>query len=316
MATIKVDADKEKLLVRYLLGELPEEQRIQVEEMFLGDDRHYEELLALEDELYYDYAQGNLSARERAQFKERFLSSGRNNKQAILASAMAQIMTQAKAAPARNPEPVQSRWQSLQAYFSLPSLAALAVMLLVSIFLLVGTVRLRKEFNSFREERLAQEEQLRQQTQQERARADELSSKLKRELNENAKPRAESVPERKKPLPLISLVLSSSAVRDLTSEVSKVQIPPGNRLLRFQLNLRGEVTYNSYQVVLSAEDGGEKWTLGRLRPRRTGFGQILIFNLPSKILAEGDYELRVKGHASGGILEETGDYYYFSAVRK
>jgi hypothetical protein len=188
-------------------------------------------------------------------------------------------------------------------------------MLLVSLSLLVGTVRLRHEFNSFREERLVQEERLRQHAQRERTRADELSFRLNRELNENAMLKAKSVQERKKPLPLISLVLTSASVRDLATVMRKVQIPRVDRLLKFQLNLRGEVAYQSYQVVLLAEDRSEKWSRGMLQARRTGSGQALIFNLPSKILAEGDYELRVKGHASSGPPEETGDYYYFSAVR-
>jgi hypothetical protein len=91
MVTIKEDADNEKLMVRYLLGDLSEEQQVRVEGMFLGDDLHYEWLLALEDELFYDYVQGKLSTRERAQFNERFLASGRNRKRALLASALAQI---------------------------------------------------------------------------------------------------------------------------------------------------------------------------------------------------------------------------------
>jgi hypothetical protein len=39
-------------------------------------------------------------------------------------------------------------------------------------------------------------------------------------------------------------------------------------------------------------------------------------SLPARILAPGDYELRLKGYASDGTLEETGNYYYFSVRRK
>jgi hypothetical protein len=41
-----------------------------------------------------------------------------------------------------------------------------------------------------------------------------------------------------------------------------------------------------------------------------------VLTLPAGILAEGDYELSLKGHASDGTLEETGDYYYLSVRRK
>jgi hypothetical protein len=91
---MREEADNEKLLVRYLLGNLPEEQRLQVEGLFLGDDQQYEQLLALEDELFYDYAQGKLSPGERERFEERFLASGRNGKRVMLASAMAHKISQ------------------------------------------------------------------------------------------------------------------------------------------------------------------------------------------------------------------------------
>src|SRR5215468_6910885 len=91
---MKDEADKEKLLIRYLLGSLPEEQRLQVESEFLGDDQRYERLLALENELYYDYAQNELSPGEREQFEKRFLSSEQNRKKAMIASALAHKMSE------------------------------------------------------------------------------------------------------------------------------------------------------------------------------------------------------------------------------
>jgi len=36
----------------------------------------------------------------------------------------------------------------------------------------------------------------------------------------------------------------------------------------------------------------------------------------TKRRVEGDYELRLKGYASDGTLEETGDYYYLSVRKK
>src|SRR5262245_31044689 len=91
---MKDEADNEKLLTRYLLGRLPEEQQLQVEGEFLSDDQRYEWLLALENELFYDYAQNKLSPDEREQFEKRFLSSEQNRKRAMIASAVAQKMSE------------------------------------------------------------------------------------------------------------------------------------------------------------------------------------------------------------------------------
>src|SRR5215471_7026314 len=91
---MKDESDNEKLLTRYLLGNLPEEQRLQIEGEFFSDDQHYERLLALENELFYDYAQNKLSPGEREQFEKRFLSSERNRKRAMIASALAHKMSE------------------------------------------------------------------------------------------------------------------------------------------------------------------------------------------------------------------------------
>ena len=91
---MKDEADNEKLLIQYLLGNLPEEQRLQVEGEFLSDDQRYERLLALENELFYDYAQNKLSPGEREQFEKQFLSSEQNRKRVMIASALAHKMSE------------------------------------------------------------------------------------------------------------------------------------------------------------------------------------------------------------------------------
>jgi uncharacterized membrane protein YciS (DUF1049 family) len=325
--------DNETQLIRYLLGDLPEEQKLQIEGMFLGDDQHYERLLAIEDELFYDYAQGKLSPGEREQFETRFLSSERNRERAMLASALARKM--AEAVPVGTTESGladrerQFWWQSLKSYFSIQSpafrfsLATLAVISLILGWLVVGIVRLQNELNQLREQRAVQEDRLQQKSQEERARADELNIKLKREMDQNSRLKQElsemqaQFREKVRSLPAaISFVLAPSFVRAEATGMKKLQIPPDASLLKLQLGLKGEAEYQSYQVILLTADGAERWSQGMLRAQRTDSGRAIILKLPSRLLAEGDYELRVKGYASGGTLEETGDYYYFSVVRK
>jgi hypothetical protein len=330
---MREEADNEKLLIRYLLGNLPEEQRRQVEVMFLSDDQRYERLLALENELYYDYAQNKLSPDESEQFEKRFLSSEQNRKKLMLASAVAQKMSEA--APVETTKPGLAEreprflWRSLKTYLSAQSAAmrvsleALAIVSLVLIGLVIGTVRLRNEFNQLRAQRAAQEDQLRRQARQERDRADGLDLKLKREIDENAmlqqelsKMQARSERQGRRFPSVISLALTPSIVRDQATGMKRLNLPPGARLLKLRLKLKGEVEYNSYQATLLTVEGAEKWSQDMLQAQRTGSGRYIELWLPNKTLAPGDYELRLKGYASDGSLEETGDYYYFSIVRK
>jgi hypothetical protein len=330
---MKDEADNEKLLIQYLLGNLPEEQRLRIEEEFLRDDQHYERLLALESELFYDYAQNKLPSGEREQFEKRFLSSERNRKRAVLASALAHKLSEA--APVEtNKNDIADRepqrfWRHLKSYFATQSaamrvsLASLTIVSLALIWLVIGIIRLRNEFNQFQAQRAVQEDQLRQQAQQDRARTDELNIKLERELDENAmlqrelsKMQAQFGRQAQRIPSVVSLVLSPSIVRDQASGMKKVYLPPGAGLLKLRLKLKGEAEYKSYQVTLLTAEGAEKWSQDMLQAQRTGSGRSIVLSLPARILAEGDYELRLKGHAPAGSLEETGDYYYLSVVRK
>jgi hypothetical protein len=327
---MREEYDNEKLLVRYLLGSLPEEQRLQIEVSFLGDDQQYERLLAIEDELFYDYAQGKLSAGERKIFEERFLASEENRKRAMLASALVSQMSGVKRTettePALADREMQSGWQSLKSYCRVQStamrlsLATLALLLLVSIGLIFRTVGLRNEYDRFRTERMAQENLLQRQAQQERARADDLNLKLKREQDENTilkRELNEIKPQSgQQRLPsVLSLVLAPSITRDRDTGVKKLKIPPGIRQLELQLNLKSDVEYKSYQATLLTADGAERWKQDRLRTKQTGSVKTVVLLLPSRLLVDGDYELRLKGYASDGTLEETGNYYYISVLR-
>jgi uncharacterized membrane protein YciS (DUF1049 family) len=330
---MKDKADNEKLLIRYLLGSLPEEQQMQVEGGFLGDDQSYERLLALENELFYDYAQNKLAPEEREQFEKRFLSSEQNRKRAMIVSALARKMSESASIETDErgiaDRETQRFWQSLKSYFvaqgaaTKVSLAALGILSFALIWLVIGVVRLRNEFNQFRAQRAVQADRLRQQAQQGRALADELSLKLEREAGQNAilrqelsKMHAQSRGQVESPPSVISLVLTSSIVRDQASGMKRLYLPQAARLLKLLLKLKGEVEYKSYQAILLTAEGAERWSQDMLQAQRTGSGRFIELWLQTKTLAPGDYELRLKGYASDGTLEETGDYYYLSIRRK
>jgi anti-sigma factor RsiW len=322
---MKDEVDNENLLIQYLLGNLPEEQRLQIEGEYLRDDQRYERLMALETELFYDYARNNLSPGERAQFEKQFLSSGRNRKRVMLASALARKLSEA--APAETTEEVivdreRRFWSRLKSSFAASSaakrvsLAALAIMSFASIWLVIEIVRVQNKFDQFRAQWAVQEDRLQQLSRQERARADELNFKLEREMSENAalqqqlsKTRAPIDPS------VVSLVLAPSIVRDQAPAMKKLHLPPGAGLVMLRLILKGEIDYKSYQVMLLTAEGAERWS-HTLQAQRTGSGRSIVLSLPTKILAEGDYELRLKGYAPDGTMEETGDYYYLSVVRR
>jgi hypothetical protein len=164
---------------------------------------------------------------------------------------------------------------------------------------------------------------LRQKVQQERAHGDELNLKLKREIDENAtlrqelsKMQAQSRGLGQRAPSVISLVLAPSIVRGHAPGMKILYLAPGVRLLKLQLNLKAEVEYKTYQVTLLTVEGVDKWSQDMLQAKRTGSAPSIDLWLPTRNLAPGDYELRLKGYASDGTLEETGDHYYLSIRKK
>ena len=54
-----------KVMFQYLLGELPEKERLQLEEAYFADGDIYQQLLIVEDGLIHAYVQDELSESER-----------------------------------------------------------------------------------------------------------------------------------------------------------------------------------------------------------------------------------------------------------
>ena len=62
--------NNEDVLVRYLLGQLSEEEQEQIEEQYIGDGDFLDQLLVVEDDLIDDYVTGSLPAQDRLHFEQ------------------------------------------------------------------------------------------------------------------------------------------------------------------------------------------------------------------------------------------------------
>ena len=78
----------EQLLTRYLLGELPEEERSGLEAEYFADPELFARLLAAEDDLIDAYVRGALSTEARARFEERFCRNGDGVQRIAFANAL------------------------------------------------------------------------------------------------------------------------------------------------------------------------------------------------------------------------------------
>lgn len=123
---------------RFLLGELPENERQEFEEKFVADEGLFEQTRVVEDELIESYVIGRLSSDEKAKFERVFLSTEARRQRIAFARTMLGVFAGEKElTAAKKTEAVaavnQSVWHSVTNFFKTPSLAfgtALAILLL------------------------------------------------------------------------------------------------------------------------------------------------------------------------------------------
>jgi Sec-independent protein translocase protein TatA len=92
----------------YLLGELPEDDLVRLEELLFADDAYYEQLLIVEDELRYDYAQGLLDPERRERFEKRLAASPDGRQTLAFAAAFGFALSAVSALPEPELEPAQA----------------------------------------------------------------------------------------------------------------------------------------------------------------------------------------------------------------
>jgi hypothetical protein len=81
------------LIRRYLLSQLAEDEREQLEERMMADNSFFDAVVLAEDEMVEEYVQGELSASERAGFEASFLSTPEGRQQVTYAKALRKYLS-------------------------------------------------------------------------------------------------------------------------------------------------------------------------------------------------------------------------------
>ena len=86
------DINNETLIARYLLGELPEDQQVEIEDRAFADKDYLAGITAVENDLIDEYVRGELSAADRQRFEARFLRSAERRKRVEFATALRTVV--------------------------------------------------------------------------------------------------------------------------------------------------------------------------------------------------------------------------------
>ena len=154
------DLNSEKLIAQYLLGELPEEQQVEIEDRAFQDKEYLASITAVENDLIDEYVRDEMPETVRRKFEERFLASAERRKRVEFAKALTQVASEYAFIDKGAVAPVSVSWRdSLDAFFRslnpVAKFAMAAVVLLVLVggaWLVTETLRLRSRLTTLQAE--------------------------------------------------------------------------------------------------------------------------------------------------------------------
>jgi hypothetical protein len=273
----------DQVLVRYLLGLLPDEETVRLDELSITDGEFAWRLKAAENDLVDSYVSGDLSGETLERFQSVYLSSGAHREKVGFAESLlvagkrgtAVTQVRAKAAP----------WRWL--IFPPRALAACAlVLLLVAGFLVWEDIGLRR--------RLAQTEIERSNLAQE---VRSLQSRVEAPV-----PATNAAPAER----LASFVLLAQARG--VGPLPVISLPSGTSRVELQLELEVD-EFPFYQVAF--KDLAANRIVSRssgLKAQRRGANRIVSFDIQPSLLGEQNYMVELSGVPAGGAPEFVAGY--------
>jgi len=297
------NAPDAQLLVRYLLGTLPDDETERLDELSVVDDEVAADLRVAEHDLVDRYARGALSAEERRQFERHFLALP--NARAKV--AFARNLAGHERAAAVRPSAGRSR------AFALWGLATAAVLCLAAGgYLLSENLRLKRQIDEVRtasdgrQRELQQQLQDAQSTNAERAREHDRAHQALAQADKS--PAAAAAPTRI----LASLVLLPPVRGAADLPVLSLPAGPGVVAVRLQLEAND---FPAYRVVLRDAAGAVVWRSGTTRAVARTQAASLALTLPADVLTARRFMLDVTGVPSRGSPEPVGSYPFQVVLR-
>lgn len=316
---------EEKL--RYILGNISEEEQARLEESYFVDDTEFEQFEIAEDELIDRYVRGELSQPESERLEKTLAMSPRLIERVqfarVMASRLAPESVPAAAVAAtveKRPPPGEkvSWWQGLFGFPTASRAPAMAlsfsVLLLLAggVTLLVAYLNLREQSRQLTAQQAALEQRQRELDKQAadlKAKNDELANQFQFPSPAPA-PSQQPTPETAPRASILAFALSPGSTRSAGGRNS-LRLQPETSEVQLTLNLR-DTDYPSYRATVIS-DSGEVFSRSGLRPQVTRRGAVLTLRVPAKQLAAGDYYVSVHGVTPNG--SESVDEYPFRVIK-
>lgn len=318
--------------MRYLLGDLAEEERVRVEEEYFADDAAYENLVAVRDELTDLYARGELKGRALARFERHFLSTEPRRQRAREAKELIGFTTRVAAAEAPAERARDVSWWRPFLVTRAPALR-FALAALVICVALGGAWLLFRRAVAVPEERAAVNQPRTPeavptaqpgggtQSPPEGERRDGGGAATPNPLPATPEPRPDRGPGKavnRPPAPtpdapsraaaqVASILLTPVLTRD-GGQPNTLRLRPETTTARLQLPFKGG-DYRRYFVVLRTVEGEQVWRGAAVPTRVSGAGGTATVNVPARVFRRQDHTATLYGVTPDGASHEVSDYF-------
>lgn len=304
------DAYNDTALKKYLLGELSGTELDELEKRYLADSGLFERLLVVEDDLLDQYARGELNVTERQQFERQLLASPGQRERLVNAKALLAVARAKRSAPVTSKQFLSDRWTSwLGVLGQRRTLAFVTLLLLV----ITAGIAVRVWQRNAELKRIQAESKLPQGKQPEaQPTLQAQQSEEKQQLPKKAE--APATPTRTERAPQVATFVLSMTLTRSSGSATTFVLRRGVETVRLQAQV-AEASYKTYQAELQSADGDHVQSFTGVKPRPTANGDLLLLNVPAKLLSGSDYILKLSGIGEGGRLEEAG-FFSFRITRE
>lgn len=319
------NVETDRLIERYLLGDLPQLEREQVEMRYFAEPDFLEQVDAVERDLIEDYVLDMLSQEKRRRVEEHLLRSPYQWEKVqfteTLLHSVDEVANVAETDALVIPPPQRtSRWATVLNSFRLQPgwvLATSAVLLLLTGALVVEIIRLRLQLERAWQKQLA----LQQRAQVQEDMIAEQRNRIERLTGQPQVPVPDKRDDRKDeriPAPLkpqfatfISPMLFSGA--RATEKIPELTISRNIETVRLRLVYDGQ-PHARFRAVLGDGNDKEFWQKGGWTAQKFGRRQKVEVEIPVHFFEERIYTLTLKARTESGE-EESVSLYTFQVTR-
>jgi hypothetical protein len=317
MSSAKQQRFDDQVLIRYLLGSLPEKEAERLDELSIADDAFAWQLGAVENDLVDAFVRGELSGDNLAQFKESYLSSPKRLQRVEFADALrsfdAKTVTAAAQAvsastvPSSKSKKEPSKGLSPSRWYSVPRLTlqwgfamGVLAMLFAASYLLVENARLRKQSIEAEGSHVAfeqREQELQRQLNDQRAANAEMGMELDR--LRQSQPNLDQ-------LKTISTLLVPPTRG--AGGIPTVLVPRGTGLVVLLLALEAD-DFPAYRVALKDPAANQiVWHSANLEATRGAGNKTVAVDFPARLLKQQNYVVELSGVSRNGRAEFISGY--------